>query len=120
MALSDPQTVTIAETPHSLPRVASSGRMSEYSDLDAGVDLIVSHVIGKRRRTMVKIHDEKIAPDPLTAVNKRLDASVHLVIDSPLSGEFTRTELKDIALALTTWLSESSAANLLQVLGEEH
>jgi hypothetical protein len=119
MALSDPQSLTIGANTRTLPRTGSTGTSSSYSDVDNGVEFKVSHQIGKRRRTSIRVDNEKIAADPITAVNLQIGSSIYIVIDAPLTG-FTRTELKDQVLALTNWASASSAANLLKVLGEEH
>lgn len=119
MALSDPQSVTVAGTAITLPRVVSNPMSSTYSDADSGSDFSVRHDVKRRRRTAIRFDKEKIAADPLTAVNAKISTSVSIVIDAPLSG-FTRTELKDIVLGLAKWCTDGSAANLLKVLGEEH
>lgn len=118
MALSDPQSLTIGANTRTLPRTITGSSNSSYVDVDNGVDFTVSHQFGKRRRTSIRVDLSKIAADPLTAVNQQLGVSAYIVIDAPLTG-FTKTELKDIVLALSTWTTAGSSANLLKVLGEE-
>lgn len=118
MALSDPQSVTIGANTRTLPRTSTNASSSVYTDVDNGVEFIASTQTGKRKRTSIRVNLDKIAADPITAVNREIGASVYLVIDSPLTG-FTRTELKDMVLGLTTWSTAGSAANLLKVLGGE-
>lgn len=119
MALSDPQSVTVAGTALTLPRTVTNPMSSFYSDVDSGTDFSVRHDIKRRRRTAIRLDKEKIAADPITAVNQKISSSISVVIDAPVSG-FTKTELKDLVLALTKWCTDGSAANLIKVLGEEH
>lgn len=118
MALSDPQSVTIGANTRTLPRTSTSATTSVYTDVDNGVEFIASTQTGRRKRTSIRLNNDKIAADPITAVNKEISSSVYIVIDSPITG-YTRTELKDQVLALSTWAAAGSAANLLKVLGGE-
>lgn len=118
MALSDPQSLVIGANTRTLPRTSTQQFASVYTDLDNGVEFKVSTTSGKRRRTMIRVDHEKIAADPLTAVNQRVSSGVYLVVDAPLSG-YTRAELKELVVALATWVNAGTNANLLKVLGEE-
>jgi hypothetical protein len=118
MALTDPQSLVIGANTRTLARTSTSASSSVYTDLDNGVEFVVSTQTGKRRRTSIRENNKKIAADPITAVNKEISSSVYIVIDGPITG-FTRTELKDQVLALATWCSTGSAANLLKALGGE-
>lgn len=120
MALTDPQTLTIGANARTLPRTSTGQNASTYTDIDNGVEFVVSkQVTSKRVRTSIRVNSDKIAADPITAVNTQLSSSIYLVIDAPPTG-YTRSELKDLALALGTWMSAASAANLLKVLGGEN
>jgi hypothetical protein len=119
MALTDPQSVVIGANTRTVAKVSDGLTQSIYSDIDNGVDFTVSHQNGKRKRTSIRVDQDKIAADPLTAVNQRVSASAYLVIDRPITG-FTKTELKELALSVSTWLTAGSSANLLKVLGDEH
>lgn len=87
MALSDPQTVTIDGTPVSLPNVARPGRSGIYESADGNLTLTISHVNGKRARSVVRLDRKKIVADPLIATtNRQVSWSVQFVIDQPLYG----------------------------------
>lgn len=118
MALSDPQSVTIAATPISLPRTEQDRTANGYTSADGTVKLTVSHQYGRRNRSIVRIDSTKISPDPLTDVKQKLSSSVYILIDRPIAG-FPATELKDTVVGLSTWLTAASNANLLKVLGGE-
>lgn len=120
MALTDPQSLTIGANTRTLPRTATNGNSSTYTDVDNGVEFVVSKQVTSRRvRTSIRVNSDKIAADPITAVNTQLSSSVYIVIDAPVTG-YTRAELKDLALSLGTWMSASTAANLMKVLGGEN
>ena len=118
MSLSDPQSVTINAVAQTLARVSSSGTASVYQKDDATVKLSVSHQFGKRKRTLVRLDFQKIAVDPLLAVNQQYSMSVNLTVDRPLTG-FTVAEQKQIVDALTAYLTASSGANTTKILGSE-
>lgn len=111
----DPQSVTVNAVAQSLARISSAELASKYRKDDGSYSLIVSHQEGKRNRRVVRLEHRKIAADPLTADNVEYSMSVYLVFDVPPVG-YTATELKDIGLGLTGWLS---SANILKVLGGE-
>lgn len=113
--LADPQSVTVNAVAQSLPAVARKELASEYRKDDGSYALIISHAEGKRNRRVVRLENRKIATDPLTAENAEFSMSTYLVIDTPPVG-YTNTELKDIVLGLTAWLT---SANVLKVLGGE-
>jgi hypothetical protein len=120
MALSDPQSVVIGANTRTVAKTVDNPTSSSYLDMDNGVTFTVSTQTTKRRRTSIRVDLEKIAPDPfVTTINKKLSASVYLVVDSPLTG-FTKTELKDLSLSVSTWMTAGSSANLLKAIGGEH
>lgn len=120
MALSDPQSITIGTTPGtvSCPRTPAGANQGTFNDAGGTVYIRVAHNLSKRTRRTARVDLNKIAPDPITAVNQKMSASAYIVIDCPPSG-FTVTELKDLVKGLTGWLTASSDANLLKVLGGE-
>lgn len=118
MALSDPQSLTIATLTSSLPKTEQERTANGYTTADGSVKLTVSHQYGRRNRSIVRIDFNKISADPLTDVKQKLSSSVYILVDRPPVG-FTAVELKDISVSLTTWLTGTSNANLLKVLGGE-
>lgn len=118
--LTDPQSVTISGTAISLPKVDARSETNVYASLSDGVTLFgTQRVTGKdnRRRATVSLQKEKIAADPLTAVNQRVAASVTVSFSFP-SG-FTSAEMEAQAAGLIAWLTASTNANLKKVLAGE-
>lgn len=119
MAFSDPQTVTVNAVAQVLPRTGFDASSGTFTKDDGTRQLLISHAYGKRTRRAVKFTSNVIASDPLvTGNNLRLSSSVTVVIDQPTTG-LTPTQLKDDAAGLLTWLTASSNANLIKLIGGE-
>lgn len=119
MAFTDPQSVTIGGTAHTLPRTSSGASSGTFSKDDGSVVEFVSHTYGKRNRRMIKLSTSKIAADPfIPSQNAKVMMEAYVVVNSPISG-FTVTEQKDLVVALATYLTASTAANTLKLLGGE-
>lgn len=117
--LADPQSVTIAGTAVSLPRTGVNGTSADYTSADGAVSLRVQQTTNKdQTRTIVSLRSNKIAADPLTAVNRRLSSVVTVSFTNPVDG-FTITELKDQFVGIATALTASSAALTTKILGGE-
>lgn len=117
MAFTDPQSVTINAVAQPLPRISAPTGAGSFQKDDGSYKLTISHQMGKRTRRNVRLDFSKVAADPYApAINNRYTGSVYLVIDHPPSGGWTNTEIKDIVLGLTGWLT---SANVLKVLGSE-
>lgn len=115
--LSDPQSVTIGTTPVSLPRVSVGDRKATYESADGSKTLNISHVNGKRSRSVVRLDDSKMASDPANpSINKQVGASVYTVVDAPPTG-YTDAELTDLVKANTTLIN--STGFLAKFLGQE-
>jgi hypothetical protein len=122
MAFSDPQSVTIGTTPGavSLPRTSNGVNTGGFTANDASVALNIAHAYGKRTRRTARIDYSKIAPDPLISANNiKYSASCYVVVDQPVTG-FSAGEIKDLATALSTWLTASSGAHITQLAGGEN
>lgn len=120
MALADPQSVTIGGTTTSLPRTSSGVNSSMYTSSDSTIKADVSHAYNGRTRRTVRFTTNKITTDPLnTGQNMRVSASAYVVLNVPASG-FTATEQKDLLVALATWLTASTAANTVKLVGGEN
>lgn len=118
--LADPQSVTISGTAISLPKTDARPETNVYQSYSDGVTLFgTQRVTGKdaRRRATISLQKEKIAADPLTAVNQRLASSVTFSVSYP-SG-FTTAEMEANAAALIAWLTASTNANLKKILAGE-
>jgi hypothetical protein len=73
------------------------------------------NVSAARFRREVRLSTQKVAADPISAVNKTVSASVYFVIDEPKFG-FTDTEVGYYIDALKAWLTST---NYNKVLGGE-
>lgn len=121
MSLSDPSSVTISGVTTSLPRVSVGDRKSVYQSGDETVTLTVSHLPtkGKGWRRMVRIDVSKIAADPFeTDVNNEVSMSAYVVVETPPDG-YSPTEALAVSKALTGFLTASSDAAMIKVLGGE-
>jgi hypothetical protein len=118
MALSDPQSVTIG-TAISVPRTGSGLNLGAFTSADGNTGLAVSHQYGKRTRRTARVNFSKIAADPLiSAQNIKYSASAYIVLDVPVTG-FSAAEQLQIITGLTTWLTASTNANAVKVIGGE-
>jgi hypothetical protein len=117
--LADPQSITVAGTAISLPRVGADKTSADYQSADGNSQLRVSQTgNGSTRNTVISLRTAKIAADPITAVNARKSQLITISFRGPIDG-FSITELKDEFIGLTNALTASSAAVLLKALGGE-
>lgn len=115
----DPQSVTL-DGAKSLPRINTGDGNSTYRTADEKLQLRISHKPNKGRvRSMARLDETVIAADPLTAEQGYQTAGAYIVIDKPKVG-FTVAQLTALAVALSTWLTADSNANLVKLLGAEH
>lgn len=115
--LADPQSVTINAVATSLPRTQMGPTVNVYTSADGNTSMTVKqNVTASRFRREIRISQQKIAADPISALNKQIGASVYLVIDEPRAG-FSDTELGYLVDALKAWLT---SANYQKVLGGEY
>lgn len=114
----DPQSVTVATVAKSLPATSREPNRSVYT-MDTGdyqLSIYKAQGRNRRRRYTVRLDNRKVAPDPLASANNLVySLSVYFTVDMPEVG-YTNAEAKDVALALTAWLT---SANLLKVVGGE-
>jgi len=120
MSFSDPQSLTIGGVATSFPRVASGDFKSVYATTDGNQQLLLSSAYGtKRIRRTARLNLRKVAADQLfPAQNAPYSTSFYVVCDQPLYG-FTTTELQNQGHALMTWLTASTDAMFVKLLGGE-
>lgn len=100
MALADPQSLTIDEDVHSLPRTSVQGNSSVYSNEEGTVTLTLSSTSGSRKRQLLRVDYDKITEDPfIPAQNTEVSMSFYMVIDRPPAG-FENTEVLNIVKGL--------------------
>lgn len=108
----DPQSITVNAVPQSMPRVETNGRKSVYRKGDETFTLTISHTSAKDRvRSMARVDQRAIVPDPLTSVNDYETVSVYVVIDRPLAG-FTSTQVDQLIAGFKTWLDSTAIGKL--------
>lgn len=100
--LVDPQSITLNGVATSLPRNGGNGVNSNvYATADDLVKLTVRKDRSKagRLRNEFRLEQSKVAPDPISAVNKSVGATVYIVVDRPSFG-FSNAELGYLIEAL--------------------
>lgn len=114
--LADPQTVTINAVATPLPKTSNGPTVNVYTSADGNTAMTTKqNVTASRFRREVRLSQQKIAADPISAVNKQIGASVYLVVDEPKTG-FSDVELGYLIDALKAWLT---SVNYNKVLGGE-
>lgn len=110
---SDPQSVTVNAVAKSMPRIENDGTKSIYSKSDGTFKLTISHqrTGNGRIRTMVRLDQRAVVPDPLTSVNDYETLSVYNVIDRPEVG-FSATEVGYLTAALNAWQDSTAVGKL--------
>jgi len=117
--LTDPQSVTVGATPISLPRVGMDRSSADYQSADANSQMRVSqNVNGSTRSTTISLKTNKIAADPVTAINSRKSQIITISARGPIDG-FTVAEIKDQLVGLANALTASSAALATKILSGE-
>jgi hypothetical protein len=114
---SDPQSVTVNAVAKTLPRVVVGDRKASYESTADGLQLHITHVVGKRNRHTVRLDVTKTAADPLLdGVSKQYSMSAYIVVDAPPIG-FTLAEQKLNVTALLDFMK--AATNTDKVLAGE-
>lgn len=118
MSYADPQSITLAGTAISLPRVGSSENTGVFRSADQKVQLEVSHTTNRRIRRLVRMRDNSIVSSPLVPdQNMVVSSQVYLVLDQPKNG-YTSADLIAQVKALAAWLAAGTNAEKF-VTGEQ-
>jgi hypothetical protein len=111
--LADPQSVTINAVATSLPRVSMSSTENKYSSADGLTTMTTrQNTTSQRFRREVRLSQQKVAADPISALNKQVGVSVYLVIDEPRYG-FDDTEIGYLIDALKAWATSTNYNKVL-------
>jgi hypothetical protein len=120
MSFADPQTVTINGVGSTLARTSSGVNVGAFASSDGTVKMDISSQYGKRIRRTARLTHSKYAADPTNStINVPRSMSAYIVVDTPLQG-YSTTEQKQIVDAFTAWLTASTSAKVLQLLGGEN
>lgn len=115
----EPQSVIVGGTTHTLPRTSMGTNSGTFTKDDSSVAMTVSHNYAKRTRRTAGLTSVKTTADPfIPSQNVKVNARVYLVVDAPPAG-FTAAELKDMVVGLATWITATSGANAVKLLGGE-
>jgi hypothetical protein len=105
MAFTDPITITINAVAKVLARIMSDGQSAVYQNADGTYKLTISHTISKGRiRSMARLDQRAIVPDPLTAVNDYETFSSYYVTDRPEVG-FTAAQVDQQRAGFFAWMN---------------
>lgn len=108
----DPQVVTVNAVAQSMPRIKTDGLLAIYQKSDETFKLTVSHQkSNKRIRSMARIDQRAIVPDPLTAVNDWETLGFYVVVDRPSAG-FSSAQVEQLITGFKTWLDATAMAKL--------
>lgn len=115
--LADPQSLTINGVATSFARTSQGPTVGVFTSAD-GLKTFTTkqNITAKRFRREVRLSQDKIAADPISAVNALSGVSAYLVIDEPRNGVFSDTEIGYLIDALKAWLTST---NYNKVLGGE-
>lgn len=117
--LTDPQSITVGGATIPLPKTGSDKNSADYTSADGISQLRVAQTTNSTtRRSTVSLKTNKIAADPITAINSRKSSIWTISNSSPIDG-FTITELKDQLVGLAALLTATSAALTTKILGGE-
>lgn len=115
----EPQSVTISGTAHSLPRTGSGENSGTFKTNDGTISMTVQSSYGKRQRRTARIVHTKNAPDPLfPAQNVPYSMTFYVVADVPKTG-YTVAEQKAVIDGFLANLQATSGANITKLLGGE-
>lgn len=110
MAFADPQSITVNAVAQSMPRVSTTGLKSVYQKADDTYKLTIAHDVNAQRiRTVYRVDNKAIVPDPLTAVNDFQTLSMYLVVERPPFG-FSETNVSQL------WAGFKDAVNAAGVV----
>jgi hypothetical protein len=114
--LADPQTLSINGVDTPVYKTNQGPTQAVYTADDGLQTLVVKqNSTAKRFRREVRLSKDKIAADPISAVNSTEGVSVYLVIDEPRNGVFTNGEIAYQSNALITWfLAGTNSAKVLR------
>lgn len=120
MAFSDPQTVTINAVAQVMARTDQDPQGVFITS-----DSLVKETIGQqnsganRLRRLIRLDHSKIAANPFdSTLNAKYNMAVYVVVDVPAVG-YTVTEQKYVTDGFMAYLTASSGAVMLKLLGGE-
>lgn len=109
---SDPQSITVSGTAHSLPKVETGTRNGKYRKADGTFQLSISHKPdAKRVRSMYRVDQTAIVTDPITSLNDSDFVGLYIVIDRPIFG-FTEAQIEALRAGFVANLTTATFSKL--------
>lgn len=113
----DPITITVDGDTLNLARVASGERQGIFEDSTSNYTMRVSHTLGRRNRSTIRLDKLVTAADPLVpSTNRVYSLSAYLVLDTPPQGLDPQENLNAVQ-ALVDYLDVSG--NMTKFLNHE-
>lgn len=110
----DPLSLTINAVATPIVKTGLGPNSSKYVSADGNTTLEFKQTTSASRfRHEVRISQQKISADPISALNVSKGVSVYLVVDEPKFG-FSDTEIGYLIDALKTMLSTGNQTKILQ------
>lgn len=117
--LAEPQSITTSAGAKTANRQLTGTSLGRFLASDGSTTLEVQTAPGQRIRTVARLVENKISPDPLTSVNQRVGQTIALTINRPMDG-FTEAEVLATVKGFIGWLTAGSDANLKKIIGGEN
>lgn len=119
MAFTDPQSITISGTTHSLPRVSNRANGGTYQSANGLIQLSADNAYGRRTRRVLRVDHSKISADPfLPSQNVRQSMSNYIVFDLPAAG-YTNDEALAVYVGFKNLYTASIDSLISKLLGGE-
>lgn len=118
--LAESQSITLSIGAQTANRYLTGTSLGQFI-AGAGVAKIeVDHGTTKSRvRSVARVVENKIAPDPLTAVQGRVGQTIALTINRPMDG-FSDADVLASVKGFIAWLTASTDANLKKIIAGEN
>lgn len=122
MAFSDPQSITIDGTTHSLPRILTGTSLGKFVSADASKQVELLPTAGKGRRNLIsRLRFSKVVADPLvTTTNVRVGGICVFSVNVPTDGSYTDDDILKEAVGFIAWLTAGTNANLKRLIAGEN
>lgn len=117
--LADPQNITPSVGAKVANRTLTGTDLGRFVASDGSVSLEVQTAPGNRIRTVARLVENKISPDPLTDAKTRVGQTIALTINRPMDG-FSEADVLTSVKAFISWLTASTDANLKKIIAGEN
>jgi hypothetical protein len=119
MSFTDPQSIKIAGTTISLPRVSVGQGTSSYLSEDGLTKVTISSVQKTRKRHTFRVDVSKITTDPfIPTQNTEVSMSAYIVVDRPSAG-YLNSDALNVVKGLLEVLSATEYAAVKKLVAFE-